>query len=132
MKQLILALIMGMTLCTAQQAIASEKTDAHIAYVYKNLKLDAASKAKLKPLLEKYYAERAEVKQAHKALKDKLQAVEDKGKLTDAQCDQLFSSKQAQETAELALKKKYYALFKTVLKTQQAYQAIKLCDDKVK
>lgn len=110
----------------------TEKQEAKIAYVLKNLKLDAATKGKLKPILAKYYEEVSASKKESKALKEKYASAEEKGKLTPAQCDQLFESKQAQESAELAIRKKYYAQFKTVLSAQKAYQAIKLANDKVK
>lgn len=114
------------------QAEISEKQQSRITYVLKNLKLDKATQGKLKPVLVKYYEEVSASKKENKALKDKLSAAEDAGKLTATQCDQLFDSKQAQETAELAIRKKYYAQFKTILTPQKAYQAIKLANDKVK
>ena len=52
-------------------------------------------------------------------------------KLTAAQCDQLFEAKQKQEEKEPAVNRKWYAKFKTVLTTQQAYKAMKLSDDKL-
>lgn len=111
---------------------AGEKQDAHIAYVLKNAKLSKELNTKLKPMLELYYKEMSSAKTAHKQLKEKLSEKEDAGKLTAEECDRLFESKQKQEAAELAVKKKFYAQFKTILSTTQAYKVIKLCDDKVK
>ncbi len=82
-------------------------------------------------MLDAYYKEIAAAKADYKKLKDKYDDMRDAGKLTDAQCDLLFNAKIAQEKAELAVREKYYAKFKTVLSTAQAYQAIRLCNDKV-
>lgn len=113
-------------------AVAGEKQDAKIAYVIKNAKLSKEVSAKLKPLLNQYYTEMSAAKASHKALKDKLSGKEDAGKLSAAECDQLMESKMKQETAQLAVKKKFYTSFKGIMPAQQAYKVIKLCDDKVK
>ena len=84
------------------------------------------------PLLVQYYEEIARVKAPRKALREKYQRAEDLGKLTPQQCDELFQSKQKQEAGELEVRIRFYAKFKTVLTTQQAYEAIKLCNDKIK
>lgn len=130
-KILLFALVVIALYGIPMQARAGEKRDAKIAYVLQNLKLDKTTRTKFVPLLEKYYEEVSNSKDENKALKDKLAKAEAAGKLTPAQCDQLFESKQAQETAELSIRKKYYAKFKTILSAQQAYSAIKLCNDKV-
>lgn len=118
---------MGAATLLAQTA----KQTAHINYVLKNMKLDNATKTKFRPMLLSYYEDIAAVKKDNKELKEKYKAADEAGKLTDAQCDLLFNSKQKQETDELAIRKKYYAQFKTVLTVQQAYKAIRLCNDKV-
>ena len=66
------------------------------------------------------------------AVKIEEMGIEDLGKLTPQQCDELFQSKQKQEAGELEVRTRFYAKFKTVLTTQQAYEAIKLCNDKIK
>ncbi len=111
---------------------AQSKQDLHIAYVLKNAKLDKEHAAKLKPLLVAYYQDMAKAKANHKALKDKLKSKEDAGKLTAAEADQLFESKQKQEEAQIEVVKKHYPIFKTVLSAPTAYKVIKLCNDKVK
>lgn len=108
------------------------KQDSHIAYVLKNLSLSKEAVAKFRPLLVQYYQEIARVKAPRKALREKYQKAEETGKLTAQQCDELFQSKQKQESGELEVRTRYYAKFKTVLTTPQAYQAIRLCNDKLK
>ena len=133
MKQLLLLAIFGlMVLAPVQNIYAGEKDAAHIAYIFKNMKLSADEKNKVKPLLQAYYKEISEAKAANKALKDKYDAAEDAGKLTPAQCDELFESKQKEQRAELDIRKTYYAKFKAVLPPMKAYQLMKLSNDKVK
>ena len=110
---------------------AQKKQEAHMSYVLKNLKLDSQTKAKFEPVLKRYYSEVATAKSEYKKLKDKYDELRDTGKLSDAQCDLLFNGKLKQERAELDVREKYYAEFKKVLSIKQAYQAIRLCNDKV-
>lgn len=102
-----------------------------IAYVTKTMKLDKATSEKLTVVLNAYYDEEDKIKAPRKALKNKLENLEATGKLSASQCDELFTNKLTQEKEILDLRKKYYEKFKTVLSTQQAYQAIKLCNDKL-
>ena len=134
MKHLLFTTAILLCLAVISPAVvqAGEKQEARIAYVLKNLKLKADAQAKFKPVLAAYYEELKEVKAPYKALKDKLQDAIDANRLTVAQCDQLFNLKEKQEEAEVALRRKYYAKFKTVVTPQQAYKALKLSDDKVK
>ena len=133
MKQLLLTAILSLILMVpAQSVLAGEKDAAHIAYIFKNMKLSSDEKAKVKPILQAYYKEISEAKSANKALKDKYDAAEDAGKLTPAQCDELFESKQKAERAELDIRKAYYPKFKAVLPAMKAYQLMKLANDKVK
>ena len=133
MNRILLLAALAATLAMAlpNEAAAQKKQALHTAYVMKNMRLDAATKAKFEPVLDAYYKEMAAAKADYKKLKDKYDDMRDAGKLTDAQCDQLFNGKLAQEKAELAVREKYYAKFKTVLSTAQAYLAIRLCNDKV-
>lgn len=133
MRKLILFAIFGlMTFIPAQNINAGEKDDAHIAYIFKNMRLSGEEKTKVKPILQAYYKEVTAAKAANKALKDKYDAAEDAGKLTPAQCDELFESKQKAERAELDVRKEYYPKFKAVLPAMKAYQLMKLANDKVK
>ena len=93
-----------MTFLPVQTISAGEKDDAHIAYIFKNMKLSGEDKAKVKPILQAYYKEISAAKAANKALKDKYDAAEDAGKLTPAQCDELFESKQKEQRAELDIR----------------------------
>ena len=128
-------LIAAMFLCLAvtlpTSAQAGKKRDARVAYVLKNLRLKPDVQAKFKPVLEAYLKELSDLKDPYKKLKDELQDAIDANKLTAAQCDQLFETKQKQEDKEPALNRKYYAKFKTVITAQQAYKAMKLSDDKL-
>ena len=133
MKQLLLLAIFGLvTFVPVQNISAGAKDDAHIAYIFKNMKLSSDEKAKVKPLLQAYYKEISASKAANKELKEKYDAAEDAGKLTAAQCDELFESKQKEQRAELDIRKAYYPKFKAVLPTMKAYQLMKLANDKVK
>jgi hypothetical protein len=133
MKQILVTAILSIAMAMpAQYVYAGEKDDAHVSYVLKNMKLSKADAAKVKPLLYAYYKEMSNAKASHKALKEKYSKAEDAGKLTTAQCDELFESKQKQEMAQLAVKKSYYAKMKTVLPAAKAYKLMKLTNDKVK
>ena len=133
MKQILLTALLGMILMMPTLRVyAGEKDDAHIAYIFKNMKLSGDEKAKVKPILQAYYKEVSAAKAANKALKDKYDMAEDAGKLSAAQCDELFESKQKAERAELDIRKNYYPKFKAVLPVMKAYQLMKLANDKVK
>ena len=133
MKQLILLAVFGlMTFLPVQTISAGEKDDAHIAYIFKNMRISSEEKTKVKPILQAYYKEVSAAKASNKALKDKYDMAEDAGKLTPAQCDELFDSKQKAERAELDIRKAYYPKFKAVLPAMKAYQLMKLANDKVK
>ena len=133
MKQLLLLAIFGLvTFVPVQNISAGAKDDAHIAYIFKNMKLSSDEKANVKPLLQAYYKEISASKAANKELKEKYDAAEDAGKLTAAQCDELFESKQKEQRAELDIRKAYYPKFKAILPAMKAYQLMKLANDKVK
>lgn len=128
--------IAAMLVCLAvgmpTTAQAGAKRDARVAYVLRNLRLKSDVEAKFKPMLEAFLKELSDVKDPYEDLKDELQDAIDGGKLTAAQCDKLFELKQKQEEQEPPVLRKWYAKFKTVLTTQQAYRAMKLSDDKLK
>ncbi|MBR6032060.1 MAG: hypothetical protein IKP36_08895 [Bacteroidaceae bacterium] len=128
----IAALFISMAVIMPSSAFAGSKRDARVAYVLKNLKLKSDVQEKFKPLLEAFLKELSDVKDPYEDLKDELQDAIDTNKLTAAQCDKLFELKQKQEEQEPAVLRKWYAKFKTVLTTQQAYKAMKLSDDKLK
>ena len=133
MKRILLTALLGMLMMMPTLSVyAGEKDAAHISYIFKNMKLSSEEKAKVKPILESYYKEVSAAKAPNKALKDKYDAAEDAGKLTPAQCDELFESKQKAERAELDIRKAYYPKFKAILPAMKAYQLMKLANDKVK
>lgn len=127
----IAALFISMAVVMPSSAQAGKKRDARVAYVLKNLRLKSDVQEKFKPVLEAYLKELSDLKDPYKKLKDELQDAIDTNKLTAAQCDMLFEAKQKQEDKEPALNRKWYAKFKTVITTQQAYKAMKLSDDKI-
>ena len=133
MRRIFLTAMLGIMLMMPMLSVyAGEKDAAHISYIFKNMKLSSEEKAKVKPILESYYKEIAVAKAANKALKNKYDAAEDAGKLTPAQCDELFESKQKEQRAELDIRKAYYPKFKAILPAMKAYQLMKLANDKVK
>lgn len=134
MKHLVYIAVMFVCLAVGMPtaAQAGAKRDARVAYVLKNLRLKSDVEAKFKPLLEAFLKELSDVKDPYEDLKDELQDAIDANKLTAAQCDKLFELKQKQEEQEPAVLRKWYAKFKTVITTQQAYKAMKLSDDKLK
>ena len=134
MKRILLfaVMLLSLTLVAPSAAQAGAKRDARVAYVLKNLRLKSDVQEKFKPLLEAFLKELSDVKDSYEDLKDELQDAIDTNKLTAAQCDKLFELKQKQEEQEPAVLRKWYAKFKTVLTTQQAYKAMKLSDDKLK
>ena len=134
MKRILLftVMLLSLTFVAPSAVQAGAKRDARVAYVLKNLRLKADVQEKFKPLLEAFLKELSDVKDPYEDLKDELQDAIDTNKLTAAQCDKLFELKQKQEEQEPAVLRKWYAKFKTVLTTQQAYKAMKLSDDKLK
>ena len=134
MKHLVYIAVMFVCLAVGMPttAQAGAKRDARVAYVLKNLRLKSDVEAKFKPLLEAFLKELSDVKDPYEDLKDELQDAIDANKLTAAQCDKLFALKQKQEEQEPPVLRKWYAKFKTVLTTQQAYKAMKLSDVKLK
>ena len=133
MKQftLIAAMLISLAVAMPASTLAGNKRDARVAYVMKNLKLKGDVQEKFKPMLDAYLKELSDLKEPYKKLKNELEDAINANKLTAAQCDRLFEAKQKQEEQEPALNRKWYAKFKTVLSTQQAYKAIKLSDDKL-
>ncbi|MBR6140298.1 MAG: hypothetical protein IKQ37_00830 [Bacteroidaceae bacterium] len=127
----IAVMLVSLAVVMPTSAFAGKKRDARVAYVLKNLRLKSDVQEKFRPILDAYLKELGDLKDPYKNLKDELQDAIDGNKLTPAQCDQLFEAKQKQEEQEPALNRKYYAKFKTVLTTQQAYKAMKLSDDKI-
>ena len=128
---LISVVLISMAVAMPSTAHAGKKRDARVAYVLKNLRLKSDVQEKFRPILDAYLKELSDLKDPYKDLKDKFQDAIDANKLTPEQCDQLFEAKQKQEEQEPAIQRKWYAKFKTVITTQQAYKAMKLSDDKL-
>lgn len=113
-------------------AFSQKSHQPQIKYVLRNLRITKEQKSALTPILESYYIEIKEVKAPRAELKRKYAAEEKSGNLTTEQCNQLFASKIKQEHLELDVRQKYYEEFKKVLTVQQAYNAIRLANDKLK
>ena len=111
MKRILLfaVMLLSLTLVAPSAVQAGAKRDARVAYVLKNLRLKSDVQEKFKPLLEAFLKELSDVKDPYEDLKDELQ-----------------------DAIDTAVLRKWYAKFKTVLTTQQAYKAMKLSDDKLK
>ncbi len=132
MKKIIcFCIISMMVMFKPINVFANSKDKAKISYVLKNMRLKKDAADKLEVELAAYYKEVAAAKADYKAMKDKLEMARDAGRLTAEQCDMLFEGKQKQDIAEMEVRKKYYSKFKTILTTQQAYEAIRLCNDKL-
>ena len=128
---LIAAMFLSLAVALPTSAFAGKKRDARVAYVLKNLRLKKDVQEKFRPILDAYLKELGDLKDPYKKLKDSMEDAINANKLSAAQCDQLFETKQKQEEKEPALNRKYYTKFKTVLTAQQAYKAMKLSDDKI-
>lgn len=128
---LIAVVFLSLTVAIPSSVFAGKKRDARVAYVLKNLRLKKDVQEKFRPILDAYLKELGDLKDPYKKLKESLEDAINANKLTAAQCDNLFETKQKQEEKEPALNRKYYAKFKTVLTAQQAYKAMKLSDDKI-
>ena len=129
---LLAAMLFSMAVIVPTSAQAGKKRDARVTYILKNLRLKTDVQAKFKPVLEAYLEELSDLKAPYKKLKDELEDAINANKLTAAQCDELFESKQKEQRAELDIRKAYYPKFKAVLPAMKAYQLMKLANDKVK
>lgn len=130
-RNLILLILIGAFMLIPTIAFSQTAYQPQIKYVLRHLRITKEKKAELTPVLVKYYNDIAEAKAARRELKRKYGEAEKKGDLTPEQCNLLFQSKIKQEHAELDVREKYYEEFKKVLTTQQAYNAIRLANDKL-
>ncbi len=104
--------------------------DARVAYVLKNLGVNAATQKKLKPLLVAYLEERKATGKDYDALKAKLHTSIKSETLTNEQASRLLALKWASESKETAVKKKYTEKFETVLSAKKTYKCFDLLNDK--
>ncbi len=128
MRKTILALLLLLcpfaTLCHAQTS-----RDARVAYVLKNLGINADTQKKLKPLLQGYLADKKAAGADYSAQKDKLKSSIKNGTLTNDQATKLLSLKWDAEAKETAVKRKYTERFQTVLSAKKTYRCFTLLND---
>lgn len=132
MKHFVIALSLFLSGAMLNTAWAiSAKQQKRVAYVLKNIGVNADTQAKLKPLLVAYYDDETKAKSEYKKLKDKWQTLIDKQRLTAEQADKLLQAKINSETMELAVRKLYTTKFQTVLNAQKTYLCFDLLNDKM-
>lgn len=129
-KQIPLCCALLLACATCLPVSAQSNRELRYQYVMKNLKLDKTATAKFGPLLKSYLEELKQAKSGYDKLKDKYKDMEKAGTLTNGQAEQLLNAKFDADAKELAVKKKYYAEFKTVLPLKKVYYAFDLANDK--
>ncbi|MCR5819898.1 MAG: hypothetical protein K6F94_02955 [Bacteroidaceae bacterium] len=127
----ILTIIAAFFLLAAQPSQAASKLEKRYAYTLKHLKLDKTTEAKFGPVLHKYLEERKAANDIYDDVKDKYKAAEKAGTLTPAQGLALVEAKLESDTKMIAVRKKYLAEFKKVLKGNKIYYAFDYSNDKM-
>ncbi len=128
MRRTLIALLLLLspfaTLCHAQTS-----RDARMAYVLKNLGINADTQKKLKPLLQSYLADKKAASAEYSSQKDKLKSSIKNGTLTNDQASKLLTLKWDAEAKETAVKRKYTERFQTVLSAKKTYRCFTLLND---
>ncbi len=128
MRKIIIALLLMLcpfaSLCQAQA-----NRDARVAYVLKNLGINADTQKKLKPLLQAYLADKKTAGAEYSAQKDKMKSAIKNGTLTNDQATKLLTLKWNAEAKETAVKRKYTEQFQTVLSAKKTYKCFTLLND---
>ncbi len=132
MKTRLLSLLLLALACTFTATLhAKSKLEKRYDYTLKNLKLDKETEAKFAPVLKAYLTERKAANDKYDDLKDKYKSAEKAGTLTDSQATQLIEAKMECAAKDLEVRKKYYDLFRKVLKPKKVYYAFDLANDKM-
>ncbi|MBO4802328.1 MAG: hypothetical protein J5545_10790 [Bacteroidaceae bacterium] len=133
MKKTLLFLLLTAIFMVAATGTAQAQTKLEKRYTYtlKNLKLDKATAEKFGPVLKAYLTDKKEAEDIYDDVKDKYKAAEKAGTLTDAQATELLNAKFESAEKELAVKKKYLAEFRKILKPKKVYYAFDLASDKM-
>ena len=132
MKKRLLSLLLLALACTFTATLhAKSKLEKRYDYTLKNLKLDKETEAKFAPVLKAYLTERKAANDKYDDLKDKYKSAEKAGTLTDSQATQLIEAKMECAAKDLEVRKKYYDLFRKVLKPKKVYYAFDLANDKM-
>ncbi len=128
MRKIFIALLLMLcpfaSLCHAQT-----NRDARVAYVLKNLGINADTQKKLKPLLQAYLADKKTAGAEYAAQKDKMKSAIKNGTLTNDQATKLLTLKWNAEAKETAVKRKYTEQFQTVLSAKKTYKCFTLLND---
>jgi Skp family chaperone for outer membrane proteins len=122
----IFALLLCLTTVSAQS-----KQQLRVAYIIEQMKFDRATAAKVKPTITEFVEALHKNKDKHDEIQDKYAAAEEKGKLTDAQAEELMQSKFKKDAGELEIRRKYYASLKAIVGAVKARNIMALSNDKL-
>lgn len=122
----IFALLLCLTTVSAQS-----KQQLRVAYIIEQMKFDRATAAKVKPTIVEFVEALHKNKDKHDEIQDKYAAAEEKGKLTDAQAEELMQSKFKKDAGELEIRRKYYASLKAIVGAVKARNIMALSNDKL-
>lgn len=122
----IFALLLCLTTVSAQS-----KQQLRVAYIIEQMKFDRATAAKVKPTITEFVEALHKNKDKHDEIQDKYAAAEKKGKLTDAQAEELMQSKFKKDAGELEIRRKYYASLKAIVGAVKARNIMALSNDKL-
>lgn len=122
----IFALLLCLTTVSAQS-----KQQLRVAYILEQMKFDRATAAKVKPTIVEFVEALHKNKDKHDEIQDKYAAAEEKGKLTDAQAEELMQSKFKKDAGELEIRRKYYASLKAIVGAVKARNIMALSNDKL-
>lgn len=122
----IFALLLCLTTLSAQS-----KQQLRVAYIIEQMKFDRATAAKVKPTITEFVEALHKNKDKHDEIQDKYAAAEEKGKLTEAQAEELMQSKFKKDAGELEIRRKYYASLKAIVGAVKARNIMALSNDKL-
>lgn len=122
----IFALLLCLTTVSAQS-----KQQLRVAYIIEQMKFDRATVAKVKPTITEFVEALHKNKDKHDEIQDKYAAAEEKGKLTEAQAEELMQSKFKKDAGELEIRRKYYASLKAIVGAVKARNIMALSNDKL-
>lgn len=122
----IFALLLCLTTLSAQS-----KQQQRVAYIIEQMKFDRATAAKVKPTIAEFVEALHKNKDKHDEIQDKYAAAEEKGKLTDAQAEELMQSKFKKDAGELEIRRQYYTRLKAIVGAVKARNILALSNDKL-
>ena len=123
---LLLAALLCLTLAQAQK-----KQMARVNYIMEQMHFDRATASKVRPTVSAFVEALHDNKDKHDAVQDKYAAAEEKGRLTDAQAEELMQSKFKKDAGELEIRRKYYDSLKAIVGAVKARQILALSNDKL-